>query len=48
MTEAEQALAAAEESKERVEEIRQELHGHLENLRQVTDEFVRELTAAAH
>lgn len=43
MTEAEQALADAEASKERVEEIRRELAGHLADLRQVADEL-RELT----
>lgn len=43
MTEAERALADAEASKERVEQIRQELNGHLETLHQVADEL-RELT----
>lgn len=45
MTEAEQALADSRKAQERVEEIRQELTGHLADLRQVTDEFVREMTA---
>lgn len=43
MTEAEQALADAEASKERVEQMRQEIQSNLETLRQVADEL-RELT----
>ena len=48
MTEAEQAVADSQAAIERIEEIRRELAGHLADLRQVTDEFVRELTAPVH
>lgn len=47
MTEAEQAVADSQAAAERVEEIRRELMGHLADLRQAADEFVRELTAPA-